>query len=160
MNVTFPYLLILSSYAMECHCVPYLTCRCLSPLSSLYALWEEGDYTINICLLIFLFPLYRTEQNAFRIVVEEKVFVEINWDTQEFCELDKLLLAWNQPQWEYLHHGNQQSFQITVFCLEIQFYQHTAGCVSLTPSRLWTPSDSSLLQCLFCDRKAICWISE
>lgn len=89
MNVTFPYLLILSSYAMECHCVPYLTCRCLSPLSSLYVLWEEGDYTINICVLIFLFPLYRTEQNAFRIVVEEKVFVEINWDTQEFCELDK-----------------------------------------------------------------------
>lgn len=45
------------------------------------------------------------------------------------------LVAWNQPRWGYLHHGNHQSLHIRAFFFKetvVNIYQHTTGFIHLT----------------------------
>lgn len=66
------------------------------------------------------------------------------FNIQEFWKLDaKLLMAWNQPQWEYLHHRNWQLLQIGVFTST-----HLSVCVSwITGGRKW--GHSKVVTCSF-----------
>lgn len=64
------------------------------------------------------------------------------FNCQEFCELvDAMLVAWNQSEWEYLYHRNQQALQVRALfppesCL-LNICQHvTDVCLKTTRNRL------------------------